>query len=277
MQFFINRYNEGQTWHQKPWRKCFGSSPGKVLKTYMKTQQTTATKRKLLRRPRAVKRLKFSSPAKAKDYGPDIASIDMTEKQLTEEVDRLIERLQVSSQEQKNIALQTVGQFENEAYLSHRLHRLTASNFGKVVKRRKTTPCTALVKNILMPTAFSTPAIEYGKRNEIVAIQKFAELTGMKVEPSGLFIDFDHGYLGASPDGINIFINSRYIIISNLYNISGIVGEDYIVEVKCLHKVATLGISLREAVSNNQVACLELDEHIHLKRTHDYYYQVSYK
>lgn len=104
-------------------------------------------------------------------------------------------------EEQQQIATKTVGQFDNHVYISHRLHRLTASNFGAVVKRRASTPCDALVKRILKTNTVGTSAMEYGKRNESVAIGKFSDITGYTVLESGIFISTEYGFLAASPDG----------------------------------------------------------------------------
>ncbi|KAI4465284.1 hypothetical protein MML48_3g00003487 [Holotrichia oblita] len=115
------RYNEGQIWHSKPWKKCIGASPGKIFKKYMSTQHQKALKRKLTNRkkPTIVKRLKFSSSEKSSDYGPDIAAIVIGEEQLEQEVKKFMERLQTSVDEQKDIASKTIGQFENRPCTSH--------------------------------------------------------------------------------------------------------------------------------------------------------------
>lgn len=89
----------------------------------------------------------------------------------------------------------------NKSYLSQRRERLTASVFGSVCKRRTDTSCHVLVKSILYPKHITSAALEYGKVNEIVARQIFSEKTNNTVKESGLFVDTEHGFLGASPDG----------------------------------------------------------------------------
>lgn len=79
--------------------------------------------------------------------------------------------------------------------------RLTASNFGRVIKRRATTSPQNLIKSLLSKKMISNPAIEYGKKNENVAKQQFEKLYGLDVVDAGLFIDETYGFLGASPDG----------------------------------------------------------------------------
>lgn len=62
--------------------------------------------------------------------------------------------------------------------------------------------------------------VTYGIVNEPVAIQKYEEERKLSVEPCGLFMQPQWPYLGASPDGL--------------------VGDDGLVEVKCIPKVGTL-------------------------------------
>ncbi|KAJ8909802.1 hypothetical protein NQ315_015322 [Exocentrus adspersus] len=55
----------------------------------------------------------------------------------------------------------TVGQWDNPVYEQIRRNRLTASNFGSVIKRRKTTKPDNLVKRLLSSRQISTVAMEY--------------------------------------------------------------------------------------------------------------------
>lgn len=59
-------------------------------------------------------------------------------------------------------------------------------------------------------------ATEYGIRNESVAIGKFMEKTGKIVKPSGLFVDLEYGFLGASPDGMYYFAEVSYYLLRQL-------------------------------------------------------------
>ncbi|XP_031333159.1 uncharacterized protein LOC116182246 [Photinus pyralis] len=257
------RYNEGSTWHTEPWKQCFKDSPGKNFQKYMEKEEKKATKRKSLASTSTVrKRTKFthegSSSGPPRDYGPDFASIEPRKDALDEEVRRLVQRLEVTEEERTEISVKTIGQFDNCIYKNERLHRLTASKFGDVVKRKDTTSCDALVKSILSTDySFQSPAMEYGKIHEGVAISKFETLTGKKVQQAGLYIDVNCGYLGASPDGI--------------------ICENEIVEVKCSFKVANMKKSLKEAVESKEVQYLTLNENgdICLKKTHNYYYQIQ--
>ncbi|KAF2902711.1 hypothetical protein ILUMI_03490 [Ignelater luminosus] len=201
------KYNEGHLWHYKPWKAFFNRSPGKNSKLYMKQQDEKLRKRKLYHKPKAAKKLKFNDSKNGKenkkdlDYGVDIAEVVVNKENIEQEVDKLIERLKVSDEQQRKISVDTVGQFDNPSYLTERMHRLTASNFGAIVKRRDSTSCDALVKSILSPRQFSTSATEYGKQNESVAISKYSDIIKQPIRPSGIFIDTKSGFLAASPDG----------------------------------------------------------------------------
>ncbi|XP_049820539.1 uncharacterized protein LOC126264889 [Aethina tumida] len=149
----------------------------------------------------------------------------------------------------------TIGQFNNPNYLTERMHRLTASNFGDVIKLKESTSCDSIVKKILRKNNFSTEATKYGKINETVAIKKFEEEYNKIVKPAGLFVDVLHGYLGASPDGI--------------------ISEDEIV-VKCSYKTFKSGYSLEEGIIRKQIPYLSMkDNKIALRKNHEYYYQIQ--
>lgn len=109
--------------------------------------------------------------------------------------------MQVTSEQRLHIASNTIGQFNNPLYLTERKHRLTASNFASVIKRNAALSCDKLVIQILKQDGVRTAATEFGKKNELVAVQKFQEITGKTVESAGLHVDLKNGFLAASPDG----------------------------------------------------------------------------
>lgn len=79
--------------------------------------------------------------------------------------------------------------------------------FGRIIKRRPHTPCHNIVKSCLTQTNFYSEATEFGIAKEQVAIQRFQQEMKLVVEKSGLWVDLDYGFLGASPDGkINVLI-----------------------------------------------------------------------
>ena len=93
-------------------------------------------------------------------------------------------------------------------WLTHRLSRLTSSNFGVVCKRRHTTPVANLVKNLLYCRPSNKAAsICWGRENEDNARKAYAEEiskrgTSVAITKSGLIISSSRQYLACSPDDL---------------------------------------------------------------------------
>ena len=94
----------------------------------------------------------------------------------------------------------TVGQRDNPAWHLARRGRLTASNFGNVLKAKRVTP--SLLKRLLGEYDLSrVKAVQWGVNNEEEAIKAFTLKTGKTVKETGIWFH-SSGILGASPDGI---------------------------------------------------------------------------
>ncbi|KAI4455640.1 restriction endonuclease [Holotrichia oblita] len=93
----------------------------------------------------------------------------------------------VTPAEIEQISATTIGQFNNQRYMSERSFRVTASNFGSVVKRRLNTACYNLVKKVLHGDIVQSEAVTYGKIKESVAINRFEKELGKNVQPAGLY------------------------------------------------------------------------------------------
>uniref|UniRef100_A0A6P7H3B1 Uncharacterized protein LOC114345594 n=1 Tax=Diabrotica virgifera virgifera TaxID=50390 RepID=A0A6P7H3B1_DIAVI len=117
----------------------------------METQENIKEKRKLQEEGNISPAKKFDNKAGKEnlDYGPNISEVYLSDIELQKEIDVLCAGLQVTPEEQLSIANETIDQFENSVYISQRFKRLTASNFGDVIKRKSTTSCHNLVKKIL--------------------------------------------------------------------------------------------------------------------------------
>lgn len=80
----------------------------------------------------------------------------------------------------------------------------------------------------------------------------------MVIDPAGLFIHRSHGFLGATPDGL--------------------IGDNAVVEIKCLHSLHKRQESLQDALCAKRPLCVAQNgSEIHLKESHNYYYQVCYQ
>jgi len=183
---------------------------------------------------------------------------DIPEEKAKKIAEGVLSRLKTSQNKQNEIEKETRGQGNNPQWLKERRERLTASNFGRVVKMRPTTSCHNTVVSILYPDSLDRiEAIRYGKEHEADAIESLNKIlakTDLHVEECGLFVDTDTGYLAGTPDGT--------------------VGKDALVEVKCPMKCKDTGIEVM--VKTDSTFCLEYEENkIRLKKSHNYYYQIQ--
>ncbi|KAK4887515.1 hypothetical protein RN001_003786 [Aquatica leii] len=97
----------------------------------------------------------------------------------------------------------TIDQFENPMWLIMRKHRLTASNFGRIIKAAKSSKFPpSLFKSLTGSYNLNgIKQIQYGRNNEKNALEKFETQFNLKINKTGLHLH-PCGYLGASPDGL---------------------------------------------------------------------------
>ena len=175
----------------------------------------------------------------------------------------IFQNIFVDSKKAKEIEHETRGQSECRGWFIHRRIRLTASNFGRVLKQRERTDPSKLVKEITKQHSTGSserlPAsLKYGRENESLALNKYCEArANLIVLKTGLIVNPKHPWLGCSPDGI---------VLSKEGNIEGCV------EVKCpyTHRDSTI----LEATQDKKFFLLNSDGP-KLKRTHQYYYQCQ--
>ncbi|XP_023338397.1 uncharacterized protein LOC111709047 [Eurytemora carolleeae] len=185
---------------------------------------------------------------------------DISDEMMKKKSNDILRKLQISRTRQAVIERATRGQGRNPEWRKERKERLTASNFGRVIKMRMTTSCQNTVLSILYPDKLDNlQAIKYGRMNEAEAISELnsiLEQEGLgEVEECGIFVDIWKGFLAASPDGL--------------------VGKDGLVEVKC--PIRCSEISVLELARIDSTFCLkEVEEgRLELKRNHNYYYQIQ--
>ncbi|KAF2883241.1 hypothetical protein ILUMI_22930, partial [Ignelater luminosus] len=255
-------------WQSETWKQITSTSPGEHFKKYVASLQHQEANRKdrnKTTRAGVKRKLSFTDPcvsqpsqSSAPDYGPNAVEPTTSETEYNSEQQGILQNLQVTKKDIVEIEVYTKGLWDNPRYVMEWKGRLTASRFGEVCKRRINREPHALVTQILYPKHFTNEAVSYGKVKEKVAIAKFASARRVQIDDSGLFVDEQHPYLGASPD--------------ELFNTNSII------EVKCLFKVHKDKITLDQAVQNyrkNSNFCLQLNEtgELKLKRNHNYYYQ----
>ncbi|KAL1436901.1 hypothetical protein MTO96_049291 [Rhipicephalus appendiculatus] len=249
----------GPEWHAKASEGVTCTSTATTLKKYTQKRlnmkaQAMSRKRRLLQESGCRERTYSNHAASdsAPHYGPRCQQPDMSAAIFSANSEKQLQDLQVDENRQARIEEETRGQASNHEWHEQRRLRLTASNFHAVCTRKDSTPCDALVKRLLHPKGFTTAATEHGKQHESVALQLYALEKGTVVQPCGLSVDLEHGFLAASPDGL--------------------VGTDRIVEVKCPFKYkedepleAARKFSEKKRKDGDPV----------LSRSHSYFYQVQ--
>ena len=164
-----------------------------------------------------------------------------------------------------DIERDTRGQAEVGLWFYHRRIRITASNFGRVAKRRATTPVLNLVKSLLYTKHVETKEIRWGKTHEkdarsayISYLKKEGHLNAEVVD-SGLVVDVENPCLGCSPDAI--------------VNIS----SAGIAEFKCPYTAQAMTPEEAATAAKPGSFCSSLSSSgaLKLKANHSYYYQVQ--
>ncbi|XP_069116847.1 uncharacterized protein [Argopecten irradians] len=109
----------------------------------------------------------------------------------------------------RDIEEATRGQSENPEWFSHRKGRVTASNFFSVMHFRSTDANENYISKRIMGknTSVNSMSTSFGHDNEPIARQMYfnkyqQEHQKASLQLCGLFVDKDHPFLGASPDGI---------------------------------------------------------------------------
>ncbi len=174
----------------------------------------------------------------------------------------------VNSDEAGKIEMETRRQSDSVLWYHHRRVRLTASNFGKVAKRRPTTPVANTVKTLLYSRSVDTKAVRWGHTHEDDARQAYLQSLQISdgraaVSTSGLVVDVTEPCLASSPDG--------------LVHIPGSPEPHGVVELKCPYTAAERGLTPHEAAQSLKTfLCKRTDDgSLQLKRNHDYYHQVQ--
>ena len=168
----------------------------------------------------------------------------------------------VSLEQRTTIELETRLQSETSTWYYQRRLRLTASNFGKVAKRRTTTPVANFVKTLLYSKSIDSSSLQWGRVHEADAREAYkvylssTQDSVLTKTQSGLVINEEIPCLACSPDGL--------------------VGAHGLVEYKCPYKAAQLQLTPLEAASNIKDFCSTTDgQTLHLKTSHKYHYQVQ--
>ena len=216
---------------------------------------------------RKLSRHSLSSSTTQHDYGPQSQQPDLSDENLQVLCKEYYDReVAVTKAQAEEIEKKTQGQAEVGLWFYHRRLRITASNFGRVAKRRETTPVAALVKSLLYTKNLETKEIRWGKTHEVDAKKAYIDYLKIQgdcdaeVTDSGFVVDIDEPCLGCSPDAL-----------VNIPSSSNPLG---IAQFKCPYTAQSQ--TPAEAATNSKFSCsLNSSGELQLKKGHHYYYQVQ--
>lgn len=234
------------------YKSVSGRSPrGSVKKFEEKRLKALQASKKVLRKRN---RMLFS---KGEDinYGEQCEKPDMQPDIYEKEKTTFLQNLSKTKAERERIERATVLQSSCSEWMELRRKILTASNFGKVVRRRNDISCSNLVKDILYKDSIAhVSSIKHGRDNEEKALRQLEIQEKVTIRKCGLFIDDEIPYLGATPDGL--------------------VGEDTIVEIKCPLNVYNK--SAIDAVKDKKLTFLkDVNGELVVNKKHIWFYQIQ--
>ncbi|KAL4105323.1 hypothetical protein QTP88_020571 [Uroleucon formosanum] len=248
----VSAFNFGPEYIRKLHKTATKESPRKFTKRFIcklqRAKEIRLKTNKMLNFRPSTKMGKTFSGAD-KDYG-DLDELECAELEISPEEQEtkrstVLNSLKLSSQEIVELERNTIDQGKSETWHTERKYRLTASNFGRVCKLRKTTPRANTVKYVL-----------YGIQYEPMVKEAFESIFNVKVLPASLFVDEQYNFLTSSPDGL--------------------VGENEIIEIKCPHNSKDI-IPPHQGVVAKKIKFLNICNNgdLQLNKNHNYYYQIQ--
>lgn len=199
---------------------------------------------------------KFITQIADSHYGGNVAHPDMDLQTYELAKASFLKNLVKTERERREIERRTILQSESGEWLELRRNLLTASNFGKIVKRRKSNSCVNIVKNMLYrPNIDHVASISHGKKNEKPALAQLSRLLNLEIKDCGLFIDEKYPFLGATPDGIT---------------------DDMVIEIKC--PIAPFKIGIDAAIKEGKMHFWRMNKktgQMFINEKSDWYFQVQ--
>lgn len=172
-------------------------------------------------------------------------------------------KLTISQEECQEIEKLTRSQTASKKWFLYRKGRVTASNFKAVVHTNIIKPSCSLIKKLCYPVRFKAEATAYGCHHEKTALEQYKKIhfeshDNARYRQSGLVINTNYPYFGASPDGI---------VTCNCC------GEGC-VEVKCPFCIKDGKVENLMDKRSNYIYYNE-DNKLCLDSKHSYYYQIQ--
>ena len=171
----------------------------------------------------------------------------------------------ISKEMAEKVEQATRSQSHSKLWFKYRAGRITASRMKAVCRTDPGNPAQSLIKSICYPEAFSftTAATKWGCKHEKQGQEMYLAVNKLKhhdlsVAESGLVINPQWPFIGASPDGI---INCTCC------------GKG-VLEIKCPY--CHQGTDVQAVAIKDSRFCLKMvDGELQLDHTHTYYYQVQ--
>ena len=171
----------------------------------------------------------------------------------------------ISKEMAEKVEQATRSQSHSKLWFKYRAGRITASRMKAVCRTDPGNPAQSLIKSICYPEAFSftTVATKWGCKHEKQGQEMYLAVNKLKhhdlsVAESGLVINPQWPFIGASPDGI---INCTCC------------GKG-VLEIKCPY--CHQGTDVQAVAIKDSRFCLKMvDGELQLDHTHTYYYQVQ--
>ena len=225
----------------------------------------------MLRQGKRKRKLKSSVESQTKRarraYGKEAVDVvpDISTKELEERSAEFLDKhINISEQKCSEVESNTKDQSNSALWKKERRMRLTASSFGEIFKRNPSLKCKPIIQRLLYSNFRGNRYTIFGLQAETSAIKEYIQMkkeegVNVNVQKSGLNIDREKKFLGASPDG-------------------KVVCADWsqgLLEIKSVLQKNTM--FFEEACKKQQDFCLESDGKgkLRIKKNHRFYYQCQ--
>jgi len=173
---------------------------GKKFLSFKSQKITNNRKRRQLFPTKKSKSTKKTGPDEFYGLAEPLKDDLLSNEELEIKKEQFILKLKLNIEEYQQLEINTRNQRNCQQWFNERRNRLTASNFGKVCKMRRTTSCKNTVHTLLYGTQFQNiKQLEYGKKFESEALILASNILKKNIDSCGFFVDPEIPFLGASP------------------------------------------------------------------------------
>ena len=187
--------------------------------------------------------------------------VDLKSDKIQKDFQNIFDNQSMTEQDCINIEKMTRGQNKNKQWYEARSQRITASNFGCIIKLKDSTKPDTVIKDVMGYRTFDNKYCAWGRSHEPAARRMYANSRkDTKVQECGLIVNPKFPHLGASPDAILENSNEGYGLL----------------EIKCPAADRWKNVHPSTCASDSDFFC-SVDENgdPKLKRSHRYYMQVQ--